>query len=526
VTQRVCIVGGGASGVALMWCLAKAQQLSRSNQYEITVIHNDTVYDQNHQPQPGIPSLGGHSRSVPVTVNGTQYWIDLGVQMIAPAMYPNLMSMLMLPQFQGVTMDPVPLKVACAFPGTSTGGPAQYWGNFPDYQTTTLFQQGAPDAGTFETLMKIQPGMPVSLDTLLNAEQSLFTDFDTFETYFLDPYLSIMNGYGAALLGEVYVPEIGFLFDRGYASFTDWSNDFLRFHDGAMSWVQAMATDAVASVPQGSITILTGVTATAVYPGESGPSVIWEANGTSQGPQTFDVVVLTTDMATNGTLLNVSQNPLWSFYEQYVGQAVWNLIPGYCYLHQDASILAPGMPSPPLETLQFTAYWATQQKPFDLTTSWTTYSYKNLMGVSDPSFEYYLTMYGFDPTTVPGIPIPQNPIAPTPMNWTHGMWLPSFMWTQKLLLRNAQGVSPYYKALPNQKDTGIYFAGNNLTMDSEEGALVSAMALARYAFNIESIELVLDFRFTDTQSLLARLFYIGMFSMMFPGFDVNIPTLP
>lgn len=338
--------------MALLWCLAKAQQQD-SGSFDITLVHDVMVYD-NGQPQPGIPSLGGHSRTVPVTVNGNEYWIDLGVQMIAPVMYPNLMSMLKLPQFASVKMDPVPLKVACAFPGASPGGPAQYWGNFPDYQTTSLYQQGASDAATFEALLKAQPGMMLSLQAMLDAEGSLFKDLSTFETYFLDPYLSIMNGYGSALLGEIYVPEVAFLFDQGYASFTNWSSDFMRFHYGAMQWVQAMATDAMSSMPNGAVTILTGATVIEVYPGENGPSVIWEIDGQSQAPEQFDVVVLTTDMGTNGTLLDNSNNPLWSFYEQYVGQDVWGLIPGFCYLHQDASILAPGMPSPPEETLQFT----------------------------------------------------------------------------------------------------------------------------------------------------------------------------
>ncbi len=523
MTQKVCIVGGGASGVALLWCLAKAQQ-QNSGSFEITLVHDDLVY-QNGEPQPGIPSLGGHSRTVPVTVNATTYWIDLGVQMIAPVMYPNLMSMLKLPQFATVTMDAVPLKVACAFPGTTQGGPAQYWGNFSDYQNTSLYQQGAADANTFEALLKAQPGMMLSLQSLLDAEAGLFNDLPTFETYFLDPYLSIMNGYGSALLGEIYVPEVAFLFDQGYASFTNWSSDFMRFHFGAMQWVQAMATDAVNSMPGGAVTILTGATVTEVYPSTNGPFVTWEVGGQLQNPEQFDAVVLTTDMGTNGTLLDNSSNPLWSFYEQYVGQGVWGLVPGFCYLHQDASILAPGMPSPPEETLQFTAYWSTQEKPFDLTTSWTTYSYKNLMSVTDPSFEYYLTMYGFDPTQVQGTPIPKNPIAPTPMNWTHGMWLPSFMWEQKQLMRNAQSISPYYTPLPSQKQTGIYFAGNNLTMDSEEGALVSAMALARYAFNVDAIDNVLDSRVFDTQAIMARLFYLGMFNLMFPGLNFNLSSL-
>ena len=112
------------------------------------------------------------------------------------------------------------------------------------------------------------------------------------------------------------------------------------------------------------------------------------------------------------------------------------------------------------------------------------------------------------------------------MNWVHGMWLPSFMWNQKVMMRNAQGVSPYSAPLPTQRDTHIYFAGNNLTMDSEEGALISAMALARYAFNVDPLAIVLGRTgLLDSQAIVARVFYLAMYNLMFPGLDFNIAHL-
>jgi hypothetical protein len=48
-------------------------------------------------------------------------------------------------------------------------------------------------------------------------------------------------------------------------------------------------------------------------------------------------------------------------------------------------------------------------------------------------------------------------------------------------------VTPY----PNQPKTGIFFAGNNLTMDSEEGALGSALVVADYAFDIPYASLLM-----------------------------------
>ena len=112
------------------------------------------------------------------------------------------------------------------------------------------------------------------------------------------------------------------------------------------------------------------------------------------------------------------------------------------------------------------------------------------------------------------------------MNWIHAMWLPSFMWDQKEMMRNAQGVSPYVAPLPIQKETRIYFAGNNLTMDSEEGALVSAMAVAHYAFNVDPLAIVLGSTWPlDSQAIVARVFYLAMYNLMFPGLDFNIANL-
>jgi hypothetical protein len=236
-------------------------------------------------------------------------------------------------------------------------------------------------------------------------------------------------------------------------------------------------------------------------------------------------VVSTLDMNGNSTILHNPHNQLWSFFEQYVGtpsgdtNTRWNLVPGYCYLHQDASLLAPGLPTPPQETLQFTAYWATQKQPYDITTTFTTYIERNLMGVEDRDFEYYLTMYGFDPTKTPGVPVPKKGVlCPTPMNWVHGMWLPFFMHEQKKAFHTAQGVGAQQGPYRDQQDTGIYFAGNNLTMDSEEGALVSALAVAQYAFAFESPRLLAPpIGKLSPAYALALLEYAYLYHLMFPS---------
>jgi predicted NAD/FAD-binding protein len=115
--QRVCIVGGGAAGVGLAWSLAKASLLGVNRAaYDVTLVHDGQT-------------VGGHSLSVPVTLGGKPVNIDCGVQMIAPTMYPLTLSMLALPEFASITLAPVDLRIACAFPG-AVPNTAQYWGNF------------------------------------------------------------------------------------------------------------------------------------------------------------------------------------------------------------------------------------------------------------------------------------------------------------------------------------------------------------------------------------------------------------
>ena len=90
-TSTVCIVGGGISGAALAWSFATAQQQQGGpTRWEVTVMHDEQ-------------DLGGHASSYPVEYQGTTYNIDLGVQMIAPVMYPNTMCMLEFPEFATVS---------------------------------------------------------------------------------------------------------------------------------------------------------------------------------------------------------------------------------------------------------------------------------------------------------------------------------------------------------------------------------------------------------------------------------------
>jgi cation diffusion facilitator CzcD-associated flavoprotein CzcO len=60
--RRVCIIGGGATGVALLWTLSQNEKARR--EWDFTLLHNQ-------------PELGGHSLTYPVEHNGkTLMWIS------------------------------------------------------------------------------------------------------------------------------------------------------------------------------------------------------------------------------------------------------------------------------------------------------------------------------------------------------------------------------------------------------------------------------------------------------------------
>jgi NAD(P)-binding Rossmann-like domain len=492
-TQRICIIGGGAAGVGLAWSLAKASQLGLNRTpYDITLVHDG-------------PTVGGHSISQPVTLGGQAVRIDCGVQMIAPTMYPLTLSMLALPEFKTIDLATVDLKIACAFPGTSPGT-VQYWGNFGNYRNTPLGQSGMPDAQVFQNLLaaKFSVGYGIELaetvHTMINENARLFTNGDPshFITYFLDAYMSIMNGYGAALLDQLLVGDLAPLFDLGYASFTRNVTGYGRFKDGADSWVQQMWTLAGQQLGPTAIRGVFGSSVTALYPSPSGPTVVWQnvATGQSSGPRPFDVVVSTLDMLSNSKILNNSNNGLWStVFEPAIGTlkndhetTVWPLLPGFCTLHQDPSVLAPTA-MPPQEVLQFNTLPGVKNggPGFNLLRSNSTYISSNLLGIPGvaPADDWYVTMYGF-------VPQPNDRPKKSIWSgaWTHGMWLPTFMVHEKIKFHRAQSKSPYHTPHFDQSQTNIFFAGNNLIMDSEEGALASGLAITKYAFGVDPITLL------------------------------------
>jgi hypothetical protein len=197
-------------------------------------------------------------------------------------------------------------------------------------------------------------------------------------------------------------------------------------------------------------------------------------------------------------------------YVKYSDKPVWDLMWGMCYIHSDSSMLSPDLMDQK-ETLQFNAYYAPGKSEgnYDLSKTFTTYIQKNVL--SDPDADgLYLTMYGY-------IPDPKKDKVPNPKKvyfqepWTHGKWTPAFMSGPKGQLHHAQGLGSV--AYPGQMDTNVYFAGNNTVADSEEGALVSAIAMAEYAFNVKNP--LVSF------NPVAWFIFHTYRNVMFPGYTIN-----
>jgi hypothetical protein len=490
--HNVCIIGGGATGVALLWALSQDPKSS----WNVTLIHDQ-------------PQLGGHSLTPAVKWNGKTFNVDIGVQFISPMLYPNVHDMLQKPEFKSSVpvFEYDSLKVAASFPRDINNNPMN-WGNFPDYQpgggnnNFALFDADMMyDCQLFQAFLEISV-LEWANTTLKEFFKSpppplVFKNKQRFLDYFLKPYLSIINGYGSALMDTTTMADLFPLFAKipfentPLGSFTKPGMGWQRFTNGAQSWVQAMAKVAQSLAPS---TIITNCSVIGVYTDQSNVvHVSWQSNTSKQIlEKTFDKVVLTTDMWTNSKLLNNANNAYYwnNPYEKYVGypqtpnrpNPVWPLMWGKCYIHTDESMLSPDLRLQE-ETLQFTASYApgTSDGNYDLSKTFTTYIQKNLL--NDPAADgLYLTMYGYIPDPAKDKTPAQNTWLTPPITWTHGKWTPAFMGGPKGNLHMAQGLGSI--SYPGQMNTNVYFAGNNATADSEEGALDSAMIIAEYAFNV------------------------------------------
>jgi hypothetical protein len=405
------------------------------------------------------------------------------------------------------------------------------WGNFPEYQTGENFQlftrEMQAESAAFEKAVgrSLFGSMGESLAIFFKSPPGSFKKPERWVNYFLKPYLSIINGYGAALMPETVFGDLFPLFTKfplpkswkmptPLGNFNQPGVGWQRFTKGARSWVQAMA-DVAGELTRS--TIHNDSCAQTVWADQKSGKVTvqWQEKGKSElQEESFDKVVLTTDMWTNSVLLqNKNNKTLWdSLYEKYIGyglkyegpkprsanvcddpagvkyvenveDAVWPLMWGMCYIHSDASMLSPDLMDQK-ETLQFNAYYSPGKTDgnYNLSDTFTTYVQKNVL--SDPAADgLYLTMYGY-------IPDPNKYRVPDPKKvyfqepWTHGKWTPAFMSGPKGDLHKAQGLGSV--SYPGQADTNIYFAGNNTVADSEEGALVSAISMAEYAFHVKN----------------------------------------
>jgi hypothetical protein len=483
MAKKVCIIGGGVAGVGLLWTLAQPDQPGQ--EWDVTLIHDGA-------------ELGGHALTVAVPDrDDPKVLVDTGVQFFISLLYPNIEALVKHP---GIT-EHVPvasyddLKVACGFPRRN--GQMQNWGNFDAYRGGTDFAMYTEamydDAKRFQDFIDLSLVLgwgSKSLAEYFDTVDVPYSDQQEFLAYFVDPYLSIINGYGASLSRQVTFDDLFPLFANlpgkfpGLGSFTQPGSGYRRFVKGASSLVQAMADQAQQLKPAHlwlDSTVL-GVTAPAELPGPI--RVTWGSGKAPVVTDEFDKVVFTTDMHATASFLDTAANAkLWeALYSKYLDPKSWPLLPGKCYIHRDVDMLSPDLRQQQ-ETLQFTAYYAPQEAfpSYDMYKTYTTYIQKNLHPGNADADGLYLTMYGYLPDATKGDKVPDPDSVVFEEEWTHGMWLPTFMLQAKrdLHLAQGKGVNLGY---PGQLDTNIYFAGNNTTADSLEHAFISGAVIANYAF--------------------------------------------
>ncbi|MCA9622211.1 MAG: NAD(P)-binding protein [Myxococcales bacterium] len=482
--RKVAIIGAGASGGALAWCLATA-----GAEDDVVVFHDED-------------EVGGHSRTIPIAFDATgrarvaasedegpTYPVDIGVQFVCPSIYPNLYRQLTLPDFRHVTLvRHRELRMSGAFQDDLC------WGNFGPYQSGERFdrcldEETRAQAARFQRDLARAPWGKIGGRRILSMSVGEYLDASgigrrgNFFRYLLIPYLCIINGYGTVDLLETTMEDLFPIFaripglqdDGPYGSFTSVGRGWDRFEHGATQWVVAMIDYAVARGTQVRTAArverlarrgdrwVVRWTSGATY----GPGGVALAPGTESHEDDFDTVVLTTDMTTNRKLLDNDDNPHWAQQRDILSPRRFRLLPGACYIHQDDTVLAPALRDG-LEDGQFTGYFAWGDRdegstlydlPYDLGSSFQTYLMQNVLGTPAP---LYVSMYAEDRTAV--VPAPDK--TQFVRTWRHGRWVASFFREAKRALHRVQGLGD------------LWFAGNNTTIDSEEGALLSAMIIA------------------------------------------------
>jgi hypothetical protein len=523
MAQSLCIIGGGPAATGLLWTLAQDPQVR--GQYDVTIVHDQA-------------SLGGHCSTYWVTNPNTnaQIPVDIGVQCISPLANPNVSAVLQSGEFPSLApLEPVTsLTASCAFPAMNNN--QMNWGNFPDYQNPNDSEQRfqlwneagmAADCAQLQTYIAASPAtgrMAYTVEAALNDPAFPFTyeNLQDFINYFVDPFMNVINGYGKPDLSQILVgdllPIFGRIpgFDGPLASWSVPGEGWQRFKNGASTWVQGMYDIALGL---GQPVTLQSTTATKVWlaNGLTGPvTVATEADTTGT---TYDKVVLAVDMWTCANLLSCDENQSYwtSLYSNALDKSLWDLLQtGKCYIHSDKSILAPDLLPLSEEVAQFNAVNAPLDAYpyYDIDLAYTTYLVENVRNGDATAEGLYVTMYGPDLGTK--TPAPASILAEE--DFTHGMWLPSYMIDAKRQMHTVQGAGTLTGV--TNAGTNLYFTGNNLTFDSVEGALVSGMAIANYAFGAS---------YPVPPSVLTTVAF-GMFcylylDVMFPIADESTKTL-
>ena len=494
--KKLCIIGGGAAGISTLWALA-----NYSDQYELYLFHDNTT-------------LGGHSHTVPVTLTpegggqAVTYPVDMGVQYIAQLGYPNTNAMISAFFKDDVPLTPInDMKISSSF---DVDGTTKIWGNWddPDHQGSgSLFTPDAQAAAKrFVEAVKFWGSWEglLTVGDLLNICEDLDKPFDSdFVEYLLTPYLFIMNGYGGdtyldmtlqdlfPLVASLFPEVLGF--DGPLLNFFNPGEGWQRFEKGTITWIEAMAKSAVdkGAIINASPGVYEGpfppCLVQSVYPSTDGSGYVVDWTQMTfeeelQASDTFDEVVFAVAMPQCKDILNNTNNASnWAKQQPYI-EAIANLtVKGACIVHHDESIIT-NYPNPEYQSLlhftgEFSGTGAKKGKnatsdmdklPYDLEKCYSTFMLNNIYDMPDDMPPTFLTMYGSAGVVNP----PAKDKIVVEKNWVHGRWSSSFWTEAKENLYNIQG------QIPGVGPTGLWFAGNNCTADSEEGALVSGLVIA------------------------------------------------
>ncbi len=313
---KIALIGSGIGS------LAAAKQLYKK--------HDVTIFEAESH-------IGGHAYTAPIEINGKAQKIDVGVQVIVPSYYPNIMSEIAALQEEGAKIDLHASSMVIYAAGTDSEGKEVGWGNTAEYQKrpevrSVWNEETQKNASDF----MLRAELMSQKEQLQSIEEWLDTQkvSPEFREFCLKPLMSTVTLTSSGLDRTPFIFITGLF--PGMLSFSN-ATTWFRFNDGVVSFIDALVAPFKDSIRLNS-------RVEEVFPTADKKVSVRLAD--NDNVEVFDKVVYGGSLGVlneaNSQILNNPQNDNWATQKAHI-QTFKNQ-DSIMYIHQDESTIPKNCP--------------------------------------------------------------------------------------------------------------------------------------------------------------------------------------